>query len=188
MPHLAYTDEELNLGPNWDLDPDSGQPLSPRIRDEVRKARVTVHENAELRAKVAESDRREAFRKAGIPADAKGEMFTKAYPDLTDPVEIKTTWEAAFGTAEPPTPGAPGTPAPDPAADAARRTVDAGAAGAGQGGAPGDIDLAVGMEQAYEEGGAAGLKAFIAANGKFSTPVIDQDGRTVYGIKLPDIN
>ena len=189
MPHLAYSDEELNLGPNWDLDPDSGQPLSPRIRDEVRKARVTQHENAELRAKVAESDRREAFRKAGIPADAKGEMFTKAYPDLTDPVDIKTTWEAAFGPTETPAAGAPaGTPTGDPAAEAARRTVDAGAAGAGQGGAPGDIDLAVGMEQAYEEGGSAGLKAFIEANGKFSTPIVDEDGRTVYGIKLPDIN
>jgi hypothetical protein len=44
------------------------------------------------------------------------------------------------------------------------------------------------MEQAYEEGGAPALKAFIEANGKFSQPVIDEDGRTVYGIKLPDIN
>jgi hypothetical protein len=184
IPYTAYTDEELNLGQNWDKDPESGQPLSPRIRDEIRKARVTQHENAELRGRVAESDRREAFRKAGIPADAKGEMFTKAYPDLTDPTEIKTTWEAAFG---PPEPSGAGEPTGDPATDAARRTVDAGAAGAGTG-APGDIDLAVGMEDAFEKGGSAGLKAFIEANGKFSTPVVDEDGRTVYGIKLPDIN
>lgn len=184
---MAYTDEELNLGQNWDKDPESGQPLSPRIRDEIRKARVTQHENAELRAKVAESDRREAFRKAGIPADAKGEMFTKAYPDLTDATEIKTTWEATFGPIEPAAAGGTGSePTGDPAADAARRTVAAGAAGAGTG-APGDIDLAVGMEQAYEEGGAPALKAFIEANGKFSTPIVDEDGRQVTGIKLPDV-
>jgi hypothetical protein len=43
------------------------------------------------------------------------------------------------------------------------------------------------MEQAYEEGGAPALKAFIEANGKFSTPIVDEDGRQVTGIKLPDV-
>ena len=192
MPHLAYTDEELNLGPNWDLDPDSNQPLSPRIRDEIRKARVIAHENEELRAKQAVFERQEAFRKAGIPADARGDLFARGNPDLTDPTDIKNAWEATFGPLEQetPTPGAPaaGAPATTPAEAAARRVAEAGAAAAGAGGAPGDIDLAKGMEDAWEQGGNEGLKAFIAANGAFSTPIVDDDGRLVHGISLPDID
>jgi hypothetical protein len=187
MPHLEYSDEELNLGPNWDVDPDSNQPLSPRIRQQLRRALVAEHENKDLKARVEAQERVESFRKAGIPSDAKGDLFAKSYEGPDDPTSLKTAYESIFGTIEAPNGTSTGT-TPDPQnADAARRVADAGAKGAGSGGAPGDIDLAVGMEQAFNEGGTAGLKAFIAANGAFSSPQ-EIDGRLVHGIKLPDID
>ena len=190
MPHLEYTDEELGLGPNWDLDPDSNQPLSPRIRTQLRRALVVEHESAELRAKLAVVERREAYRKAGIPADARGDLFARGNPDLTDETDIKNAWEATFGPLEPAGTagtGTPGAPVADPAAAAAARVVDAGAAPGGQGGAPGDIPFEKGMEDAWEQGGNEGLKRFIQEHGEFSTPVTDEDGRVVRGIKLPDV-
>jgi hypothetical protein len=187
VPHIAYTDEELGLARDWDLDPDTRQPLSPGVRDELRRARVTQHEVTELRAKVAESERREAFRAAGIPADAKGDLFSKTYEGPDDPATVKAQYEAIFGPPADPANGQTGATTPDPSDAAARRVADAGAAGAGQGGAPGDIDFAEGMRQAHEKGGNAGLKAFIAEHGKFSSPQ-EIDGRRVYGIKLPDID
>jgi hypothetical protein len=44
------------------------------------------------------------------------------------------------------------------------------------------------MKDAWETGGNAGLKAFIAEHGAFSTPIVDDDGRLVHGISLPDID
>lgn len=185
MPHLEYTDEELGLRPDWDIDPDSRQPLSPTIRQQLRRAHVLNHENQALSAKVAEADRREAFRQSGIPADAKGDLFAKSYDGPDDPTSVRTAYESIFGKLAEPEGSAAGTTT-DATTEAARRVADAGAGAAGQGGAPGDIDLAVGMEQAFAEGGTAGLKAFIAENGQFSQPV-EIDGRIVNGIKLPDI-
>ena len=189
MPHLEYTDEELGLGPNWDVDPDSNQPLSPRIRTQLRRALVTEHESAELRERLAVVERREAYRKAGIPADARGDLFARGNPDLTDETEIKNAWEATFGPLEaaPAGAGTTGTSAADPATEAARRVADAAAAPGGQGGAPGDVPFEKGMEDAWEQGGNEGLKAFIREHGEFSTPVTDEDGRLVRGIKLPDV-
>jgi len=189
MPHLEYTDEELGLRADWDIDPDSNQPLSPRIRTQLRRALVVEHENKDLLARVAESDRREAYRKAGIPADARGDLFARGNPDLTDETDIKNAWEATFGPLEPAAPGGTGSGAPtaDPATEAARRVADAAAAPGGQGGAPGDIPFEKGMEDAWEQGGNEGLKAFIREHGEFSTPVTDEDGRVVRGIKLPDV-
>ena len=189
MPHLAYTDEELDLRPGWDVDPDSNQPLSPRIREQLRRSIIAEHENDDLKAKLAVIERREAFRKVGIPADARGDLFAKGNPDLADETEIKNAWEATFGPLEAAPAGADttGTPAADPATEAARRVADAAAAPGGQGGAPGDVPFERGMEDAWEQGGNEGLKAFIREHGEFSTPVTDEDGRLVRGIKLPDV-
>lgn len=186
MPHLEYTDEELGLGPNWDVDPESNTPLSPRIRQQLRRALVAEHENKELKARVEAQERVESFRKAGIPADAKGDLFAKSYDGPDDPTSLKTAYEAIFGPTE--TTAGTGTTTTEPSnADAARRVADAGATNGGTGQAPGDIDLAVGMEQAFNEGGTAGLKAFIAQHGQFDKPQ-EIDGRMVHGIKLPDID
>ena len=187
MPFLEYTDEELGLTPNWDVDPESGSPLSPRIRQQLRRALVAEHENKELKAQVETWQRTESFRKAGIPADAKGDLFAKSYDGPDDPTSLKTAYEAIFGPTDANAGAAQGTGTEAQNADAARRVADAGANGGSQSGAPGDIDLAVGMEQAFNEGGSAGLKAFIAANGQFSVPQ-EVDGRLVHGIKLPDID
>jgi hypothetical protein len=194
VPHLEYTDEELQLPPDWDFDQESGSRLSPAIRTQLRKAKVLEHEAREREAELNLFRRKEAFQRAGIPNDDRGDLFAKGHPDLTDPVEIKTKYESLFGPLSGSADGQTGTNS-DPGNDPAARVVDAGATGSGTGsGGNVDVDINVEMTRVWEEAAAKGgpqagnqaLKAFIDQNqGNFPETVID--GRPVKGIKLPDI-
>lgn len=197
MPHIEYDDDELGLRPGWDTDPDSGQRLSPTIREQLRKSLVRTKENAELKAELDTIKKTQSFQRAGVPNDARGDVFAKTYDGPTDPDSVRVAFEALFGKVEESGNGsAAGTGAANGDA-AARRVLEAGATGAGTAGAPGDVDLAVGMTQVWEEaaakagGGPAGdaagnraLKAFLEQNGDVK---FDYDGRTV-GLKNPDID
>jgi hypothetical protein len=91
-----YSDEELGLGPNWDINPEDGQPLSPSVRRELRESRIRLRraEEAENRAELAE--RRLAFASAGVTTDIRGEYFAKGYDGDTSPEAVKAAWEALY--------------------------------------------------------------------------------------------
>jgi hypothetical protein len=92
----VYSDEELGLGPNWDINPEDGHPLSPSIRREVRESRIRLvrAEEAEKRAELAE--RRLAFSAAGVTPDVRGEYFARAYEGDTSTEAVKAAWEGLF--------------------------------------------------------------------------------------------
>ena len=192
MPHIEYDDDELGLKPGWDSDPDSGQRLSPTIREQLRKSLVREQRATELEAENSLLKKAETFRRAGVPSDARGDVFAKTYDGPQDPDSVRVAFEALFGKADE---SANGSAAGNTSAGgdaAANRVVQAGATGAGTGGASGDVDLAEGMTQAWEEAAAKGgpsagnraLKAFLEQNGDVK---FDYDGRSV-GLKNPDID
>ena len=192
MPHIEYDDDELGLKPGWDHDPDSGQRLSPTIREQLRKSLVREKRATELEAENTQLKKAETFRRAGVPSDARGDVFSKTYDGPQDPDSVRVAFEALFGKVEDP---ANGTATGNTSAngdEAARRVLNAGSTGAGTGGAPGDVDLAEGMTQVWEEAAAKGgpaagnraLKAFMEQN---KDVTFDYDGRTV-GLKNPDID
>lgn len=123
----TYTDEELNLSPGWDKDPDSGHDLSPAIRRELRQARILRVERDAAVKRAEESERLIGFAGAGVPQDERGKFFAKAYEGPSDAVAVKAAWDALFPT------GSGGT---DADTSAAQRIADAGGGDAGGAGQP----------------------------------------------------
>jgi hypothetical protein len=92
----TYTDEELGLGLNWDINPEDGQPLSPAIRRELRESRITRLQRDEAVKRAEFAERQVAFIAAGVTPDVRGEYFAKAYEGATDTDTVKAAWEALF--------------------------------------------------------------------------------------------
>ncbi len=154
MPHTAYDDDELGLHPGWD------EHLDPNIRKEIRAAKVTERENADLRDRLASLERERLLTRAGIPADKRGEAFAKLYEgDASDPEQVKSEFESLFG------PVATGeSDEGDPAAGD-RRVAAAGAAGSSEG-TPGSMDLADAIRNAKD---ANEVKALVAQAAQLTT-------------------
>lgn len=192
MPHLEYEDDELGLRPGWDVDPDTGQRMPPHIREALRKSVVRQKENEDLKAELEGFKKSQALQRAGVPNDARGDVFAKTYDGPSDPDSVRVAFELLFGKVDEPANGSTAGSASATGDAAARRVLEAGSTGAGTAGAPGDVDLAVGMTQAWEEAAAKGgpaagnraLKAFLEQNGDVK---FDYDGRSV-GLKNPDID
>jgi hypothetical protein len=126
MPTLHYTDEELELAPGWD------EHLDSNIRRQIRQAKIDKIEAAQAKAEAAEAKRELVLLKAGVPADAKGEMFVKAYDGPLDAESVKAAYEAVFGAPDPGAGG--GTGQLDPNLTAQQRIAQSGGAGAGTSG------------------------------------------------------
>jgi len=92
MPELVWTDAELGLQPGWD------EKLDPNIRRELREARILKRENAELAERLSGLERRDAYRRAGIPDDKRGDAFAAiAKSDPNDTAALKAEFEELFG-------------------------------------------------------------------------------------------
>jgi hypothetical protein len=130
MPTLHYTDEELDLPQGWDEGLDSN---IRRIRREAAIARV---ESRALKAELDTLKRESVLFKAGVPADAKGELFAKAYEGPLDADSVRSAYEAVFGAPDQGAGGGAGKQ--DPNLTAEQRIAQSGGAGAGT---PGVIPL-----------------------------------------------
>jgi hypothetical protein len=189
---MEYDDDELGLRVGWDVDPDSGQRLSPTIREQLRKSLVRTKENDALKAELDGLKKTQALQRAGVPNDARGDVFSKTYDGPNDPDSVRVAFEALFGKVDESVNGSATGNASAGGDAAATRVVNAGATGAGTGGTSGDVDLATGMTHVWEEAAAKGgasagnraLKVFLEQNKEVT---FDYDGRTV-GIKNPDID
>jgi hypothetical protein len=140
VPETTYTDSELGLEPG-ELDQ-----LDPNIRRELRQARVDRLELTQAKEALATRDRQDAFRRAGVPDDDRGQFFAEGYKGSTDPAEVKAAFDKLFIPA--PTGNAPGNagegsaPTGQPApVSADQRIAEAAAAGTSQG-VPGTVELA----------------------------------------------
>ena len=176
MPELHYSDDELGLNPGWDVDPESQQPLSKHIREEIRTNRILRRELNDVKQKQAVQERQLAFAKAGIPLDAKGELFAKAYEGESDPEKVREAYEAVFGKVEQGSETG-GTPSGEEGPDEGTATAARIAASAQGGTTPAD-----GGQVKFEE-------ALLAARGdnKKIRELISAAGAGA-GIKLPDID
>lgn len=83
---MADDQDEMN-GPE-------GEPLDPRIREELRQARDDRKELAKAKAQFEALNRENAFSKAGIPEDGMGSLFRKSYDGDLDPAAIKAQAES----------------------------------------------------------------------------------------------
>jgi hypothetical protein len=126
----SYTDEELGL------DPTEVAQLDPNIRRELRQARTTQRQLADLLEKQERQERDLTFFRAGIPADEKGSYFAAGYTGELDPVAIKAEYEKIFGSGGEQAPGDDGKTAEELAAQ--QRIANAGGEVVG---VPGTISL-----------------------------------------------
>lgn len=81
-----------------DTDEDLEDVLDPKLREELRSARATRRQADEATKRADAAERELAFARAGIPDDAKGQMFRKAYEgDSADPAAVKAAFDEVFG-------------------------------------------------------------------------------------------
>ena len=96
MPELVYSDDELGLVKGWD------EGLDPNIRRELKEAKVAHRDLAAARIALAERDRADSYRRAGIPDNKQGDAYAKvATADPTNPEAIKAEFEELFGVPDP---------------------------------------------------------------------------------------
>jgi hypothetical protein len=138
-----YSDKELGLRPE-DL-----EGLDPAIRREIRKNRSQAKQLADLTKRQQAQERELAFYRAGVPADEKGQFFTRGYKGELDPAKIKETWDKVFGTPDPSL-NADGSKKTDEELEAERRIAAAGGE-AGAGGGPIALEDAIKNAKTTEE-------------------------------------
>ena len=140
MPETTYTDADLGLSPGWD------EQLDPNIRRELREGRQVRLELTQAKEALATRDRADAFRRAGVPDDERGQFFAEAYKGDTTPEAVKAAFDKLFTPVEAPAEGTPGSTVPVPTT-ADQRIADAAAAGTSTG-TPGTVDLADAIKSA----------------------------------------
>lgn len=100
MPELVYSDEELGLAPGWDSQ--DGVPLKPAIRSQLKQTALLAKKLEEAEATIAAQSRADAFRRAGIPDDKRGDAFAKvSTADPSNPEAVKAEFEELFGVPDP---------------------------------------------------------------------------------------
>lgn len=159
-----YDDAELGLAVGWD------EHLDPNIRKEIREARVTRAELTRANGELASLKRADAFRRAGVPDDKRGDVFIRTYEGSEDPAAIKAAFDDLFGSA----------PEGEGSADdleAQRRIAQAG--GDAGGNPPGPIDLKDAIRNAKD---AEEVKAIIQAASEMPNWQSADEG---YRIRLP---
>jgi hypothetical protein len=134
MPELTYSDQELGLEPGWDTD-EQGQPLGKHIREALRSSRIIQKQAAEARAEAEAAKRELAFYRAGVPQDARGQFFARAYDGPDDAESVKAAFEALWPTGN----GGTNSNEGSDGTETAQRIAEAGSAGTPGGGSTVDF-------------------------------------------------
>lgn len=71
----------------------NGEPLDPRIREELRKSREHAARADEAEARAIAAERRSVFAEVGIPSAGMGSLFRDAYQGDLSPEAVKAAAE-----------------------------------------------------------------------------------------------
>ena len=77
-----------------DTNGEGGEPLDPRLRDQLRQAKQVQRERDEALAELAKERRENVFAQVGIPTSGAGALFRQAYQGDLDLAFVKAAAES----------------------------------------------------------------------------------------------